>query len=425
MRVYFYKVHRTTRNEEDGRSSEQPEIPQRPTCDPNYTNYDGIMPLPLFPVAPIITLETIKYGALYNWYDIANVARNGFEVPNTNEILTLHNYCLGLGNVNQILKTIGTEEWSNPNSGIDIVGFHMKGAGYRKAEDGSFINLKAESAIRTSSDLANPYSYIYGWFTHNIDTNLYLRAFLYKAGVSIRLIKTTPTAADLLKSDGEACDPYFDGEYYYRTVKIGTQVWVADNIKTRYYADGSPIPIVTDNAAWAALGNPYIETTSGGLGGQTTFGVGAIFNYSQSFTAINLQLRQIVIHTINGASGGTPNFDFRLGVYTCVNGVPVTRLFGSINTVHSVNTSSYIYFDFLNTLVDGQYCFVLEYENVVLHNASNYITIGVRISNPYSGGVFSYNYTGTWVVYGAYDFDFTMHAFAGAMCYYNNDPLNA
>jgi len=43
MRVYFYKVHRTTRNEEDGRSSEQPAIPQRPTCDPNYTDYDGFI----------------------------------------------------------------------------------------------------------------------------------------------------------------------------------------------------------------------------------------------------------------------------------------------------------------------------------------------------------------------------------------------
>lgn len=43
MRVYFYKVHRTTRNEEDGRSSEQPGIPQKPTCDPNYTYYDGIL----------------------------------------------------------------------------------------------------------------------------------------------------------------------------------------------------------------------------------------------------------------------------------------------------------------------------------------------------------------------------------------------
>lgn len=43
MRVYFYKTHRTTRNEEDGRSSEQPGVPQRPSCDPNYTNYDGFI----------------------------------------------------------------------------------------------------------------------------------------------------------------------------------------------------------------------------------------------------------------------------------------------------------------------------------------------------------------------------------------------
>jgi len=43
MRVWFYKVHRTTRNEEDGRSSEQPALPDTVTCDPNYTNYDGFI----------------------------------------------------------------------------------------------------------------------------------------------------------------------------------------------------------------------------------------------------------------------------------------------------------------------------------------------------------------------------------------------
>ncbi len=59
---------------------------------------------------------------------------------------------------------------------------------------------------------------------------------------------------DDLGGDGQSAGTVKDADgFEYNTVKIGTQVWTVDNLKTTKYNDGSSIPNVTDSEEWSKL----------------------------------------------------------------------------------------------------------------------------------------------------------------------------
>ena len=68
----------------------------------------------------------------------------------------------------------------------------------------------------------------------------------------------TATATEAGGSSDDVTD--YDGNVY-KTVVIGSQIWMAENLKVSHYSDGTEIPYITDKAGWAAF-----ETNSAGKG---------------------------------------------------------------------------------------------------------------------------------------------------------------
>jgi len=80
-------------------------------------------------------------------------------------------------------------------------------------------------------------------------TKYYLRAYVKNSsGVNYSNSVTFIPRDQNIPIDG-------DGNVY-TTVQIGTQLWMAENLKTTKYNDGTPIAFVTDNLAWTRLTFP-------------------------------------------------------------------------------------------------------------------------------------------------------------------------
>ena len=58
----------------------------------------------------------------------------------------------------------------------------------------------------------------------------------------------------------------------YKVVKIGDQVWMAENLKTTRYNDGTAIPYVTDASAWINLTSPAYCWYNNDIGNKSVYG---------------------------------------------------------------------------------------------------------------------------------------------------------
>lgn len=81
------------------------------------------------------------------------------------------------------------------------------------------------------------------------------------------------------KKEGNDPSVIKDGDgNLYTSVKIGTQAWLVENLKTTRYSDGTSIPLVTDNTEWYNLSAPgYCWYDNDATGNKNAYG--ALYNW--------------------------------------------------------------------------------------------------------------------------------------------------
>ena len=202
------------------------------------------------------------YGLLYNWYavdDIRNVSNTGWRVSSVDDWQTMRAYLGDTFSGASIsvsggkLKETGLVYWASPNTGAtNESGFNGRGSSTRY-NDGTFDLLKYSANFWTSGtgELGTYYIYTlsrasddtgYGNFDAIDEYNVKNR------GISIRLVKESTTL-----SHGQTGTYTGNDGTVYQTICIGTQEWLAENLRETRYRNGDIIPEVTDNAEWAAL----------------------------------------------------------------------------------------------------------------------------------------------------------------------------
>ncbi|MFH0842742.1 MAG: fibrobacter succinogenes major paralogous domain-containing protein, partial [Bacteroidota bacterium] len=95
-------------------------------------------------------------------------------------------------------------------------------------------------------------------------TTYYARAYATNAN-------GTGYGQDVVFTTAELVVDFDDNQY--NTVTIGTQVWLAENLKTTHLNDGTAIPDVTDDASWMVLSTPGYAWYNNDAGTYRDYGI--------------------------------------------------------------------------------------------------------------------------------------------------------
>ncbi|OFX83089.1 MAG: hypothetical protein A2W99_13370 [Bacteroidetes bacterium GWF2_33_16] len=239
------------------------------------------------------------YGYLYNWYAAShpNIAPDGWHVPTNAEYAILTEYLGGVNIAGGKLKETGTIHWVSPNTGAtNESGFTALPSGIRDYIGGTFGQEGISSFLWCSNEESSVRGYL--GVLYNTHSALYMNNGDKGYGGSIRLLKNDSNDPGIL-TDIEGNE--------YRTIKIGNQVWIAQNWMCKSLNDGTPIPNVIEDLAWRDQNIPslcaYNNDESFAIKGMD--GVSFIWAYSGTGVTITNNGETATLNFGENATSGT------------------------------------------------------------------------------------------------------------------------
>jgi uncharacterized protein (TIGR02145 family) len=231
-------------------------------------------------------IEWPGYGYLYNWYAVADARGlanpsggtsltnpNEWRVPSNTDWDTLVTFAGDSSVAGGKLKSTlnGTPPnyygWANNGGGTDDYNFSGLPGGIRDfTGQFNYIGLFGIWWSSTVYDTTNAWTRFLSYNNGSVNSYYYPKT----DGISVRLVREATTGELLLYADGDtsdtsSLDPYTgnDGTVYI-TVKIGTQIWLAQNLRETLYNQSSHTNVIFNsstltggdfsNSTWIAKG---------------------------------------------------------------------------------------------------------------------------------------------------------------------------
>jgi uncharacterized protein (TIGR02145 family) len=160
------------------------------------------------------------YGRLYDWETAKTVCPSGWHLPTKEEWDVMMAY-IGVPSGWKLKATSGWKEYQGKVGGTDDYGFSALPGGL--LQGGNFVNVNIFSyfwsASENNSENANAMQM--SWTNDDASGKALIKSYL----LSVRCLQGEPSSSSVDVSSSSITD---DKEY--KTVKIGEQVWMAENL---------------------------------------------------------------------------------------------------------------------------------------------------------------------------------------------------
>ena len=191
-----------------------------------------------------------KFGYLYNAFALTNLAAAGWRVPSDADYNILITYIGGATGTAASMRINNTIHW-NALIGTNIYKFNGKAAGMRQYSSGVYMDMsyKGTAYYWTTDFLIN--SYMVLTTGSDISRHAPISSDVSKRnGYTVRLLKNSTTL-----TNGQRGNYTGNDGKVYPTICIGTQEWLADNLKETKFNTGAVITYI--NAAnWGVDNTP-------------------------------------------------------------------------------------------------------------------------------------------------------------------------